>query len=120
MKNNCFQKKPQFAFHHIPFKTIPFPINIATLQIKLEKSSTKDSGGAPDKPELTVDESAALALANHQHRQTVHAVEGLALVLLCSCRPIVRKRAVSMLKEVRHLFNVLDIPKVIKEVYEIF
>ena len=45
-------------------------------------------------------------------RTTLHLVESLALVMLCSCKPIIRKQAVIILKEVRNLFGVLNIPKV--------
>ena len=34
-------------------------------------------------------------------RTTLHLVESLALVMLCSCKPIIRKQAVIILKEVR-------------------
>lgn len=47
-----------------------------------------------------------------KHRATLHLVESLALVLLCSCKPIVRKLAVITLKEVRNLFACLGISKV--------
>ena len=43
---------------------------------------------------------------------TLHAVEGLALVMLCSSKPIIRKQAVIVLKESRNLFTVLNVPKV--------
>ena len=45
-------------------------------------------------------------------RATLHAVEGLALVMLCSSKPIIRKQAVHLLRESRNLFTVLNIPKV--------
>ena len=49
----------------------------------------------------------------HGHqRATLHELEGFALVMLCSCKPIVRKLAVVILKEVRNLFSLLSIPKV--------
>ena len=47
-----------------------------------------------------------------RNRATLHAVEGLALVMLCSSKPIIRKQAVVMLKETRNLFTVLAVPKV--------
>jgi hypothetical protein len=77
-------------------------------------SSSKDTKINMDKLESTPDEAANMATENANNRATLRAVEGLALVMLCSCRPIVRKRAVSMLKDVRNLFNLLDIPKVKK------
>ncbi|KAM6963189.1 protein furry homolog-like isoform 7-T7 [Aplochiton taeniatus] len=41
----------------------------------------------------------------------LHVVEGLALVVLCSCRPATRRLAVNVLKEVRTLHTALGIPK---------
>ncbi|XP_060682111.1 protein furry homolog isoform X1 [Hemiscyllium ocellatum] len=41
------------------------------------------------------------------HSNVLHAVEGFALVLLCSCQIATRKLAVSILKEVRALFSAL-------------
>ncbi len=46
------------------------------------------------------------------NRNTLHTLEGLALVLLCSSKPFVRKLAVIVLKEVRNLFVLLNVPKV--------
>lgn len=43
----------------------------------------------------------------------LHLVEGLALVVLCSCRPATRRLAVNVLKEVRALHTALGIGKVI-------
>lgn len=42
----------------------------------------------------------------------LHVVEGLALVVLCSCRPATRRLAVNVLKEVRALHNALGMSKV--------
>uniref|UniRef100_A0A4W5KS36 FRY like transcription coactivator n=1 Tax=Hucho hucho TaxID=62062 RepID=A0A4W5KS36_9TELE len=41
----------------------------------------------------------------------LHVVEGLALVVLCSCRPATRRLAVNILKEVRALHTALGIAK---------
>ena len=46
------------------------------------------------------------------HKVTLHELEGLSLVMLCSCQGIVRKLAVHLLKEIRNLFTILNIPKV--------
>lgn len=43
----------------------------------------------------------------------LHVVEGLALVVLCSCRPATRRLAVNVLKEVRALHTALGIGKVV-------
>ncbi|XP_066576040.1 protein furry homolog-like isoform X3 [Amia ocellicauda] len=40
-----------------------------------------------------------------------HVVEGLALVVLCSCRPATRRLAVNVLREVRALYTALGISK---------
>ena len=40
-------------------------------------------------------------------------VEGLALVLLCSSRPTIRKRAVQMLRDTRNLMNLLALADVL-------
>ncbi|KAM6076706.1 protein furry homolog-like isoform 3-T3 [Chlamydotis macqueenii] len=40
-----------------------------------------------------------------------HVVEGFALVILCSTRPATRRLAVSVLREIRALFTVLEISK---------
>ena len=45
----------------------------------------------------------------------LHVVEGLAVVVLCSCRPATRRLAVNVLKEVRALHTALGIGKVITE-----
>ncbi|TRY82982.1 hypothetical protein DNTS_026632 [Danionella cerebrum] len=41
----------------------------------------------------------------------LHVVQGLALVVLCSCRPATRRLAVNVLKEVRSLHTALGMPK---------
>jgi hypothetical protein len=41
-----------------------------------------------------------------------HVVEGFALVILCSSRPATRRLAVSVLREIRALFALLEMPKV--------
>ncbi|KAJ8277121.1 hypothetical protein GJAV_G00071690 [Gymnothorax javanicus] len=41
----------------------------------------------------------------------LHVVEGLALVVLCNCRPATRRLAVNVLKEVRALYTALGIAK---------
>lgn len=41
------------------------------------------------------------------HSNVLHAVEGLALVLLCSCQLTTRRLAISILKEIRSLFTAI-------------
>lgn len=38
------------------------------------------------------------------HSTVLHAVEGLALVLLCSCQVSTRRLSIAILKEIRSLF----------------
>lgn len=56
--------------------------------------------------------SPSLALERAPTLGVLHVVEGLALVVLCSCRPATRRLAVNMLKEVRALHTALGIAKV--------
>jgi len=62
-----------------------------------------------------VSEHSLRQLTNEAERNhaTLHSVEGLALVMLCSSKPIIRKQAVIMLKESRNLFTILNVPKVL-------
>uniref|UniRef100_A0AAX7TYV3 Furry homolog, like n=1 Tax=Astatotilapia calliptera TaxID=8154 RepID=A0AAX7TYV3_ASTCA len=53
----------------------------------------------------------SLSLEHNLPLGVVHVVEGLALVVLCSCRPATRRLAVNVLKEVRALHTALSISK---------
>ncbi|XP_026200831.1 protein furry homolog-like isoform X12 [Anabas testudineus] len=53
----------------------------------------------------------SLSLERNHPLGVLHLVEGLALVVLCSCRPATRKLAVNILKEVRALHASLGIGK---------
>ncbi|KAK2835881.1 hypothetical protein Q5P01_016365 [Channa striata] len=55
--------------------------------------------------------SHSLSLERNHPSGVLHVVEGLALVVLCSCRPATRKLAVNVLKEVRALHTALGIGK---------
>uniref|UniRef100_A0A4W4H4S3 Furry homolog, like n=1 Tax=Electrophorus electricus TaxID=8005 RepID=A0A4W4H4S3_ELEEL len=55
--------------------------------------------------------SGCLSLERPLVLSVLHVVEGLALVVLCSCRPATRRLAVNVLKEVRALHNALGIAK---------
>lgn len=55
----------------------------------------------------------SLSLERNPLSGVLHVVEGLALVVLCSCRPATRRLAVNVLKEVRALHTALGISKVI-------
>lgn len=57
--------------------------------------------------------SRSLSLERTPALSVLHVVEGLALVVLCSCRPATRRLAVNVLKEVRALHTALGIGKVI-------
>lgn len=50
-------------------------------------------------------------LERSPYSNVFHVVEGFALVILCSSRPGTRRLAVSVLREVRALFALLEIPK---------
>lgn len=49
------------------------------------------------------------------HSTVLHAVEGLALVLLCSCQMTTRRLAISVLKEIRSLFAAIKQSEVQRE-----
>lgn len=51
-------------------------------------------------------------LERSPYSNVFHVVEGFALVILCSSRPATRRLAVSVLREIRALFALLEIPKV--------
>ncbi|TRY90957.1 hypothetical protein DNTS_022192 [Danionella cerebrum] len=51
--------------------------------------------------------SSRLAPERCPHSTVLHAVEGLALLLLCSCQTSTRKLAVSVLREIRLLFTTI-------------
>ena len=51
-------------------------------------------------------------LERSPYSSVFHVVEGFALVTLCSSRPATRRLAVSVLREIRALFALLEIPKV--------
>lgn len=68
----------------------------------LTQSSFKQ--GSSSGHSLSLERSPALGV--------LHVVEGLALVVLCSCRPATRRLAVNVLKEVRALHTALGLGKV--------
>ncbi|XP_071599690.1 protein furry homolog-like isoform X4 [Heliangelus exortis] len=52
-----------------------------------------------------------LPLERTLYSSVFHVVEGFALVILCSTRPATRRLAVSVLREIRALFMLLDVSK---------
>ncbi|XP_062461921.1 protein furry homolog-like isoform X3 [Pezoporus occidentalis] len=52
-----------------------------------------------------------LPLERTLYSSVFHVVEGFALVILCSTRPATRRLAVSVLREIRALFTVLEVSK---------
>ncbi|XP_051889343.1 protein furry homolog-like isoform X5 [Pristis pectinata] len=52
-----------------------------------------------------------LPLERSPYSSVFHAVEGFALVVLCSCRPATRRLAVNILREIRSLFTALGLSK---------
>uniref|UniRef100_A0A8C2I2E4 Furry homolog b (Drosophila) n=1 Tax=Cyprinus carpio TaxID=7962 RepID=A0A8C2I2E4_CYPCA len=57
--------------------------------------------------DLLASGSARLPPGRSPHSTVLHAVEGLALLLLCSCQTSTRKLAVSVLREIRCLFTAI-------------
>ncbi|XP_067993750.1 protein furry homolog-like isoform X1 [Melanerpes formicivorus] len=53
----------------------------------------------------------SLPLERSLYSSVFHVVEGFALVILCSTRPATRRLAVSVLREIRALFTLLEISK---------
>lgn len=56
---------------------------------------------------LSVHQSSPRLPERSPHCSVLHAVEGLALLLLCSCQMSTRKLAVGVLREIRCLFTAL-------------
>ncbi|KAM8854468.1 protein furry homolog isoform 2-T2 [Synchiropus picturatus] len=61
--------------------------------------------------ELMLNSNVKIPSERGPHSNVLHAVEGLALVLLCSCQLSTRKLAVSILKETRSLFITIGQPE---------
>jgi hypothetical protein len=76
-----------------------------------ERSVSNDVSSA-DRSTTTGQPTRLVAPETERSRASLHLVEGLALVMLCSCKPIIRKQAIIVLKEVRNLFTLLAIQKV--------
>uniref|UniRef100_A0A8C7L337 FRY microtubule binding protein n=1 Tax=Oncorhynchus kisutch TaxID=8019 RepID=A0A8C7L337_ONCKI len=66
-----------------------------TLQVPGNKRAAEVCSASPRLPDRS------------PHCSVLHAVEGLALLLLCSCQTSTRKLAVSVLREIRILFNTI-------------
>ncbi len=82
------------------------------LTVKTPFFQDKNEENEKEKPEK-LDKKQQLAKQRFfANKATLHEVEGFALVMLCSCKPIVRKLAGVVLKEIRNLFNLLNISKV--------
>ncbi|XP_059674084.1 protein furry homolog-like [Gavia stellata] len=73
----------------------------AQMHIKNQDSQRGVSNGAAH----------TLPLERTLYSSVFHVVEGFALVILCSTRPATRRLAVSILREIRALFTLLDISK---------
>jgi hypothetical protein len=82
------------------------------LQEKSDRSAIQERGESNDRSTAAGQTTRLATSENERSRASLHLVEGLALVMLCSCKPIIRKQAVIVLKEVRNLFVLLAIPKV--------
>ncbi|KAG7322429.1 hypothetical protein KOW79_013775 [Hemibagrus wyckioides] len=62
---------------------------------------------APGKRSAEAGGSSRLPVERSPHSTVLHAVEGLALLLLCSCQTSTRKLAVTVLREIRLLFTAI-------------
>ncbi|XP_031430230.1 protein furry homolog-like [Clupea harengus] len=72
---------------------------------------TSNRSGTPANPATGPTSTPCLPLERAPQLGVMHVVEGLALVVLCSCRPATRRLAVNVLKEVRALHTALGIAK---------
>ncbi|XP_068448807.1 protein furry homolog-like isoform X3 [Clinocottus analis] len=72
-------------------------------QAVTSSNKSHDAKGSGGGPSLPLERTPLLGV--------LHVVEGLALVVLCSCRPATRRLAVNVLKEVRALHTALGIGK---------
>lgn len=79
-----------------------FRINLFTTAQKLLLSSSE-----PPFLSSPVHQSSPRLPERSPHCSVLHAVEGLALLLLCSCQVSTRKLAVGVLREIRCLFTAL-------------
>jgi hypothetical protein len=61
----------------------------------------RGEGSFPDMARLRIPSE------HHPYATVLHRVEGLALVTMCSCRPVTRKLSIAVLKEVRNLCAVV-------------
>lgn len=62
---------------------------------------------APGKRSAELAQGSRLPVERSPHSTVLHAVEGLALLLLCSCQTSTRKLAVAVLREIRCLFTAI-------------
>lgn len=61
--------------------------------------------------------AASLGIKQVVSVDVLHEVEGLCLVMLCSCRVLTRKLAIHLLREVRNIFNLLNTAQVMEGDY---
>uniref|UniRef100_A0A8V5FUZ6 Uncharacterized protein n=1 Tax=Melopsittacus undulatus TaxID=13146 RepID=A0A8V5FUZ6_MELUD len=74
-------------------------------------NKTQDSQVFLNKRGVSNGAAHTLPLERTLYSSVFHVVEGFALVILCSTRPATRRLAVSVLREIRALFTVLEISK---------
>uniref|UniRef100_A0A452R0P4 FRY like transcription coactivator n=1 Tax=Ursus americanus TaxID=9643 RepID=A0A452R0P4_URSAM len=75
------------------------------------KQATQPGNGRSSVQNSYLDSSHPPPLERSPYSNVFHVVEGFALVILCSSRPATRRLAVSVLREIRALFALLEIPK---------
>uniref|UniRef100_A0A673M1V2 Protein furry homolog-like n=1 Tax=Sinocyclocheilus rhinocerous TaxID=307959 RepID=A0A673M1V2_9TELE len=73
------------------------------------RQAVQSSNRSHDSQVRVLNKSPSLPLERSPLWTVLHVVEGLALVVLCSCRPATRRLAVNVLKEVRSLHTALGI-----------
>uniref|UniRef100_A0A671NL20 Protein furry homolog-like n=1 Tax=Sinocyclocheilus anshuiensis TaxID=1608454 RepID=A0A671NL20_9TELE len=75
------------------------------------RQAVQSSNRSHDSQVRVLNKSPSLPLERSPLWTVLHVVEGLALVVLCSCRPATRRLAANVLKEVRSLHTALGIAK---------
>uniref|UniRef100_A0A669BIE0 Furry homolog, like n=1 Tax=Oreochromis niloticus TaxID=8128 RepID=A0A669BIE0_ORENI len=81
------------------------------LQLIIQWKQAVQSSNKSHDSQVGEENGRSLSLERNLPLGVLHVVEGLALVVLCSCRPATRRLAVNVLKEVRALHTALSISK---------
>lgn len=81
---------------------------------EISEQSESDSETVADNPSSASSKRVVYRPEELRNLVVLHEVEGFALLMLCSCKPAIRKLAVIALKEVRQLCTFLRLPVVSK------